>query len=335
MRSPSRNLGSPVVFARILQTALEAGMDGAALRELQRSEAWTERSRIWGRIMRSVRVDGFPVRVAQRYRLGDIGPLGMAVRVAPTLGDAFQRLVHLQHLLTGEAIAQIRDDAAHGTVVLEYHSSEGTDLGGRCLREMMVAAGVQFAREASGQRIRPRRVSFSHAAPRDSSEHEAFFDCEIRFEADYDGLEFDRDTLAIPLPAADPGLSYFLVEHLRAIARDPPPPRAATLEGRVRQAIHVRLGHETPTMDAVAQELGMSTRTLRRRLLEQQTSYHEILDQLRRELAEELLEDRDYKVSEVAVLLGFSDASAFHRAYLRWTGKTPAAQRRGSLGSGL
>ena len=72
----------------------------------------------------------------------------------------------------------------------------------------------------------------------------------------------------------------------------------------------------------------MSTRTLRRRLLEQRTSYHEILDRVRRELADEMLGDPDHTLSEVAYLLGFSDASAFNRAYVRWTGTTPASRRR-------
>ena len=76
----------------------------------------------------------------------------------------------------------------------------------------------------------------------------------------------------------------------------------------------------------------MSTRTLRRRLLEHRTSYHEILDRVRRELADELLGDPDHKLSEVAFLLGFSDASAFHRAYVRWTGRTPASRRRAPHG---
>ena len=208
---------------------------------------------------------------------------------------------------------------------------EGSDLGARCRREMMVASGLKFARDISGVWVRPRRVCFAHAEPRDLREHEAFFDCEVRFGAGYDGLEFDRDTLAIPLPGADADLSQFLVEHLRAIAGDPPP-AAATLEGRVRQAICQRLGNQTLTMAALAQELGMSTRTLRRRLLEHRTSYHEILDRVRRELADELLGDPDHKLSEVAFLLGFSDASAFHRAYVRWTGRTPASRRRAPHG---
>jgi AraC-like DNA-binding protein len=326
MESPRPSLGSPIVFARLLQAAREAGMDGASLRELQRRHAWTERSWIWSRIMRTLRIDGFPIRVAQRSSLGDIGPLGMAVQAAPDLRSAFQRLIHHQHVLTGAATARIRDDVARGTSILEHRPAEGSDLGGRCRREMMVATGLKFARDVAGARIRPRRVCFAHAGPRDPSEHEAFFDCEVRFGAGYDALELDRGTLATPLPAADPGLSYFLVEHLRAVAGDPPP-AAETLEGRVRQAIYVRLGNQALTMTAVAEDMGMSPRTLRRRLLEQRTSYHEILDRVRCELADELLGDPGHKLSEIAVLLGFSDASAFHRAYVRWTGRTPASRR--------
>ena len=284
---------------------------------------------MWGRIMRAVRVDGFPIRVAQGYSVGEIGPLGLAAQFAPDLRSAFQRLIHHQHLLTGTAVGRMHDDVAGGTTFLEHLPVEGNDLGARCRREMMVASGLKFARDISGAWIRPRRVCFCHAAPSDRHEHESFFDCEVRFGAAYDGLEFHRDTLAIPLPGADEELSQFLLEHLRAIAGDPPA-TAGTLEGRVRQAICKRLGNQTLAMAALAQELGMSTRTLRRRLLEQRTSYHDILDRVRRELADELLCDPDHKLSEIAFLLGFSDASAFHRAYVRWTGKTPASRRRAS-----
>ena len=318
--------GSPIVYARVLEAAREAGMDVASLRELHPDEPWTERRRIWGRIMRAVRVDGFPIRVAQRYSAGEIGPLGMVAQVAPDLRSAFQRLVDHQHVLTGVAFARMHDDVARGITVLEFLPVEGSDLGARCQREMMIASGLKFARDISRAWIRPRRVCFRHAGPRDPREHEAFFACEVRFDAGYDGLEFDRDTLAIPLPGADADLSKFLVEHLRTTAIVPP--AAGTLEGRVRQAILRRLGNQTLAMAALAQELGMSTRTLRRRLLERRTNYHEILDRVRNELADDLLADPDHKLSEVAFLLGFSDASAFHRAYVRWTGRTPASSRR-------
>src|SRR3990172_1044576 len=114
MASHLASLGAPIVFARALQVAREAGMDVASLRELDGDKAWTERRGIWGRIMRAVRVDGFPIRVAQRYSIGEIGPLGMAAQVAPDLRSAFQRLIHHQHILTGTAFARMRDDVARG-----------------------------------------------------------------------------------------------------------------------------------------------------------------------------------------------------------------------------
>ncbi len=320
------------MFARVLEAAREAGMDVTALRELHGDEPWKERHQNWSRIMRAVRFDGFPIRVVQRYSAGEIGPLGMVAQVAPDLRSAFQRLIDHQHVLTGMALSRMRDDVASGITILEHLPLEGSDLGARCWREMTIASGLKLARDISGEWIRPRRVCFRHARPRDPREHEAFFACEVRFGAGYDGLEFDRDTLAIPLPGADPDISEFLVEHLRAIAGDPPA-AAATLEGRVRQAICRRLGNEGLAMAALAQELGMSTRTLRRHLLEHGTSYHHILDRVRRELADELLGDPDHKLSEVAFLLGFSDASAFHRAYVRWTGHTPASRRRAPPGA--
>jgi len=133
--------------------------------------------------------------------------------------------------------------------------------------------------------VRPRRVYFRHAKPRDLREHEEFFAIEVRFDVEYDGFEFDRDTLAIPLPSADAELSQFLIEHLRSTAGDPA--SAATLEERVRQAICRRLGNEPLAMNALAEELGMCSRTLRRRLSERRTSYHDILDRVRRELADD------------------------------------------------
>jgi AraC-like DNA-binding protein len=237
-----------------------------------------------------------------------------------------------QHVLTGMPLARVHDDVARGTTILEVLPIEGTGLGARCRREMVVASALKLARDISGVWLRPRRACFAHAEPHDLREHEVFFASEVRFGAGYDGLEFDRDALSIPLPGADPDLSQFLVQHLRALAGDPPA-AAATLEGRVRQAICSRIGNQTLAISALAQELGMSTRTLRRHLAEQRTSYHEILDRVRRELADELLGDPEHKLSEIAFLLGFSDASAFHRAYVRWTGRTPASRRRAAHGS--
>jgi len=320
----------PIEFGGVLQTARELGIDVAPLCEFHGDEGLSERSQNWDRIMRAVRLDGFPIRVAQRVSFGEIGLIGMAARVAPDLRTALEHSIDIRRLFPGALNAfWMRDDVARGTTVIELRLGN-LGLGWRCRREMMIASALQFARDISRTWIRPRSVSFRHGEPGDPSEHRAYFDCEVRFDAEFDGIEFDRHTLEIPLPGADGNLSRFLVEHLGAVAGDPPS-ESATLESRVRQAIQSRLGKQTLAMDPLARELGMSTRTLARRLARHETSYHEILDGVRREQADALIDDPEKSLSEIASLLGFSDASAFHRAYVRWNGRTPSSLRRASL----
>jgi AraC-like DNA-binding protein len=320
----------PIEFGGVLQTAREIGIDVAPLCEFHGDDGLSERSRNWDRIMRAVRLDGFPIRVAQRISFGEIGLIGMAARVAPDLRTALEHSIDIRRVFPGALNAfWVREDVARGTTVVELRLGN-LGLGWRCRREMMIASVLRFAREISGTRIRPRCVYFRHAEPSDPSEHQAYFDCEVRFDADLDAIEFDRDTLAIPLPGADGNLSRFLLDHRGAIA-GAPPSASATLETKVRQAIRSRLGEQTLAMEPVARELGLSARTLARRLARHESSYHEILDDVRRELADALIDDPDRSLSEVASLLGFSDASAFHRAYVRWNGRTPSSLRRASL----
>src|SRR5262249_30522646 len=150
-------LGSPLVFARALQAAREAGMDVSSLRELHGDEPWRQRLGIWGGMMRAVRVDGFPIRVAQRYSAREIGPRGMIAQGPPDPRRAFLRLLRHQHVLPGATFARIHHDVARGITVLEHLPVEGSDLGGRCRREMIVASGLKFARDVSGVLVKPRR----------------------------------------------------------------------------------------------------------------------------------------------------------------------------------
>ena len=317
--------GSDVVFARLLEKAREAGMAGDALRQIHGREAWSERTWIWERIMRALRDDGFPIRVARCYSVDEIGALGMVAKVAPDLRSALERMVHFQHVLTGTPLSRIRDVASRRVTRFEVLPVEGHGLGARCRREEMVASGLELARGITGVKLRPSRACFAHAAPSDTSEHERFFECPVEFDAEFDGFELDARTLALPLPHADSELSEFWVQHLRAVGGEPPAPESA-LESRLRQLLRDRVGTAVPSMGEVARELGMSPRTLRRRLLQCGTGYHEILEEVRYERADELLATPGRKVAEVAELLGFSDASAFHRAYVRWTGRTPAGR---------
>ena len=131
---------------------------------------------------------------------------------------------------------------------------------------------------------------------------------------DYAGLDD-------PLPRADSTLCDLLDQHAQALLDRLP--RSDSFADRVRAAIANELTAGDPTAEHVSEALGMSTRTLRRRLKEEGTSHQHVLDEVRNELARSYLGEGKLGITEVAFLLGFSDASAFHKAFRRWTGRGP------------
>jgi AraC-like DNA-binding protein len=187
---------------------------------------------------------------------------------------------------------------------------------------MIVARG----RQISGRAWPLRAVGFAHPPPADDREHRRFFGCEVRFAEPEDSLAFDREFLDAPLPAADPALSSVLERYgdglvARLPAGDP-------FLDDARRAVAALLRGGDTSLEALAARLGQSRRTLQRRLQALGTSQQDLVDSVRRELALLWLADPRTSITEVAYLLGFSEPTAFHRAFKRWTGTTPAEHRR-------
>jgi len=121
----------------------------------------------------------------------------------------------------------------------------------------------------------------------------------------------------------------FASERLSEI--DLPPRSAHAIETRLEAELVKEIPLGLPTLDAAASRMGMSSRTLRRRLREEGTRFQDVLDRARCALAKHYLDEPKLALGEVAFLLGFSEPSAFHRAFKRWTGATPLSHRRGAL----
>ena len=165
-----------------------------------------------------------------------------------------------------------------------------------------------------------------HAAPRSIAAHEDWFGCPVRFDADLDAILFSRETLARPNILGDEGISRYLISHLDAelseIAREP------DLVGQARAAIAQSLSEGAPKMAQIARGLGLSARSFHRRLSEHGMSFQSLTEETRRDLAEGLMRDESHSLAEIASLTGFSEQSAFTRAFKRWTDKTPATFRK-------
>ncbi|HVW29116.1 MAG TPA: AraC family transcriptional regulator [Polyangiaceae bacterium] len=190
--------------------------------------------------------------------------------------------------------------------------------------ECAMAEIVVGFRAISGRDVVPRAVRFRHPAPADVREHQTLFRCELRFAAPHTELELADGDLDAPLPHANEIYSaIFQGQVERALARLP---KATATAKDVRAAAQAALASGRCTLAGTARALGTSERTLQRRLQEEGTSFAELVDCLRHEMAIECL-DKQLSVAEIACLLGYSDPSAFHHAFKRWTGTTPEQSR--------
>jgi AraC-like DNA-binding protein len=194
-----------------------------------------------------------------------------------------------------------------------------------------LAMMVAVSREMTGIEITPVEVCFPYPQPAETTAHREFFRAPLAFGRPYSQVTFRRRDLQRPLLSADPSLAGYMAqlaeEVLAALARE------GSLVEQMRRAIWVDLSGGRVSLETAAERLGMGSRSLQRRLKGIGTSFTEVLDDLRHEMAVQLLHDPRVAVYEVAFLLGYSDPSTFFRAFRRWEEKPPHEFRRSRLES--
>jgi AraC-like DNA-binding protein len=331
---------------RILEVAREAGVDleRLALRwpaqgphDLSGPSQLHRVRALWSGLMRGAQAPGIPIRVARRSSIDDCSVLGLAAKTAPDLRSALRLMDEYHALWTGTPELRVVEDGEQRTARVEVVPLEGFDVAGRSRREMIVAALLRYAREMAGEDLRPELVHFAHAAPGDTREHEAFFGAPIRFSSSFTGLELGSCALERPLLHADGALFRFLRAMLESLAAELAA-EASDLERRVLVVIREQLALGPPRMEEVAVALGTSPRSLRRHLEARGLRYRDLLDAVRRDAAEDALAQGEHPVAEIAARLGYSEPSAFYRAFRRWTGgaalRDARARRRALAGLG-
>jgi AraC-like DNA-binding protein len=186
-----------------------------------------------------------------------------------------------------------------------------------------------FRRETEG-RLHVDFVSFVHA-PNDVAALAQLLGCTVCAPAAWCGVALPRQSWRLPLRRRDPMLRNVLEGHARDIAARERITGDSTVS-RVRSVVASTLGRSEPTISDAARRLNFSSRTLQRRLAAEGMSFQQVVDDMRRDMAERLLADASLAVAEISYVLGFSEPSAFHRAFKRWSGVTPMEfreERRG------
>ncbi|HEX6730464.1 MAG TPA: AraC family transcriptional regulator [Pyrinomonadaceae bacterium] len=249
--------------------------------------------------------------------------VGYSALNSATLGEAFARVARYHSIWTDGAVIKVEISQAISAIIYRYvDESIGEH---RQDSEMTFAGFVTLCRMAADPNWRPILIEFQHPKPDDISEHVRLFRCEVKFNATVNRLVFDSSSLALPIARADPGLCRMLDRHAEDLLAKFPP--RDTLIENARTIIRKELNGGNPSLERVALKLGLSGRTLQRKLHEQGTSHNNLVDQIRRELATRYLREREMAICGVAYLLGFSEPSSFHRAFKRWTGVTPKEYR--------
>ena len=264
-----------------------------------------------------------PLRVGATMRCEDYGAFGLAWKSAPNLRGSCERAERFARVLTSVSTYQVRD--AQEGIYMHLHRDGQRRLGLRMSNEATIASVAAISQEVSTDKFQALEIFFRHKAPASTAAHERHFGCPVRFGTEMDALLVSKEQMLKPNRLGDQAIAKFFDAHLEEELSQFDD--AATLERRVRIQVSQALSAGVPRISEIAGCLGMSGRTMQRQLSERGYSFQGLVDESRRELAHRLLEETGYPLAHIAFLTGFSEQSAFNRAFKRWAGQTPRSFR--------
>lgn len=303
-----------------------AGIDHAELEVIDGRIELDALMRLWESIAEASGDPAFGLHVGERFvSAKTLHIVGYAARNCETLGDCYERTSRFARLTNEGSEISVRVEGERAFV--RTNPSPGRPIWPRCYAEMALTAYLMLGRDWTNENFPVTSVSFQHVAPGDISEYVRIFGDVVRFGALKNELELPAYVLALPLREPDPSLRDYL--EARAAVMLSSLEDGHELENLVRTKIDEELANGTPSVAAVAKRLAMSARTLQRRLGEENLSFTELVDDVRKKTALGLIENPRFSIFEIAALVGYRDAESFRAAFQRWTGMAPRDYRRG------
>jgi len=254
--------------------------------------------------------------MAQATPLGAYPLLDYLVLTSDTVGEGLAQLARYFRITDSPVSIEVHEESDPVRVETQTVSAFGY--------EFEAALVVLRLREETDGRFAAAGVYFQHQ-PDDVTGLEQALGCPVRTGASWNGVAIDRSTWQLPLRRRDPILRKFLESQADAMLASMPARAGVAVD--VRHAVASRIASGAIRMSAIARQLGMSERTLHRRLADDGITYQELLEEVRRAAAGRYLDESGLAIGEIAYLLGYSEPSAFHRAFKRWYGTTPEAFR--------
>lgn len=312
----ARNLNADELLARV-------GLSPALLQVPQARVSAQHYGALWRAIALELD-DEFFGQDSRRMKAGSFAMLCHAAIGCKTLGQALNRSLRFYSLLLDDISGAAQRDAKEARIVLHGRAAGADQRVFAHELLLMLLYGVSCW--LVGRRIPILRAEFSYAEPAHSAEYRLMYCDDLSFNAGNTSIAFDAGYLDLPVVQNERSTKEFLRTAPESILLKYK--NGSSLAARVRRRLRQFLPGEVPDFEGLALQMNMTPATLRRRLHEEGVSYQTIKDQLRRDLAIGYLSHSSRNVMDIALELGFSERSAFHRAFRKWTGASPGEFRR-------
>ena len=267
---------------------------------------------------------GFSVRVGQQMKIEDYGVLGLSWRTCSWAGEIFDRSERYFKLLSNTYVFKVEKGEQTSTV---YLNREPHRRGLELSNEATISATVVVLQAMTEKEIAPTKVTFKHGAPAKLTDYERAFNCEVLFNQPSYSITYLTSDLELKTAKADQSINQFLLERVDEETKGIEI-SASKVANDIQLLIKEALPSGIPSIAQICDHVGMSNRTLSRRLSENGVTFRDLIQRTQEETSKDLLKNTQRSITEIAFETGFSEQSAFNRAFKRWTGLSPVEFRK-------
>jgi AraC-like DNA-binding protein len=297
-----------------------AGIDPAALADPDRQISRRAAAQLLDDSARESGCESFGLLMAECRTLPDFGALSLLMMHQETARGVVEVLVDYQGLLSGAHAVDLEE--WDGTAIIRTEIAGR--IGGRQAIDLLMGTVCRAISEVVSGRWHPDCAHFVHPAPADLSIHRRIFQCDMVFDATFNGLACSSESLDAPNPAADSVMAMHARRYLDMLL---PNPADGSIGERARRALYLMLPAGRGTLEQIADNLGLHPRMLQRQLEKEGQTFATLLNEVRRELALRYLSSSAHSITAIAHMTGYSSLSSFTRWFCAEFGVAPAAWR--------
>ncbi|GAA5016998.1 AraC family transcriptional regulator [Acinetobacter puyangensis] len=262
--------------------------------------------------------DNFGLHYGQQFQPKSLGLIGYIALCSPTLESALRNMSDYFHLHQKDTLTQMVD---HGDCWrIDYQVQHGAILTRRQDAELTLGMFMNVIRAVLGTHYSPRAIHFEHTRPEFWQEHSKLFNAPVYFNQPFNSIIIVKKDMLYSMPTSDPLLLTMMLDTLKLLNLSG---QIQNLPDQVRSHIQLELSQGEPSLDKISEDLGISSCILTRRLKLEGLTFTALVDGVRCELAQYYIQQKNIPISEMAFLLGYSEVSAFSRAFKRWFGVNP------------